>query len=221
MLGLAEEYAQLYFRGDYWQVTGPISSQISHNTYSVPRHMEYPFLDPHFIVRVDGRAEIGPNAALVAGPNVYDGFTGGPRELISRLRERPVSPKLKLLFDPEFLSLAWTERRRSVSKMAMCDGVREFIPSLTYSMLDGRGVGGVRNALISTDGFIPEAVEVWSGRSLHVLNYNSPGATGAPAYSAKLVEELTAKGLSDGLHARGKQPHASLWDFNATVARVP
>ena len=220
-LGLAQEYAQLHFRGDYWQVTGPISSQISHNIYSVPRRMEYPFLDPHFIVRADGRAEIGPNAAVVAGPYVYDGFTGGSRELISRLLERPVSPKLKLLFDPEFLSLAWTERKRSISKKAMCDGVGEFIPSLAYGMLGGRGVGGVRNALISTDGFIPEALEMWSGGSLHIMNYNSPGATGAPAYSAKLVAELATKGLVDGLHSRAKQPHASPWDFDETVADVP
>ncbi len=37
------------------------------------------------------------------------------------------------------------------------------------------------------EGFVPEAVVVEEVRSVHVLNYNSPGATGAPAFSAHLV----------------------------------
>ena len=42
------------------------------SVYSVPRFPEYPFLDPHWIVRFDGSSEVGPNAVPVFGPYSYD-----------------------------------------------------------------------------------------------------------------------------------------------------
>jgi len=149
-MGLAREYAELHFRGDYWAVRDPgISSRISHSIYSVPKRSEYPFLDPHLVLREDGRVEIGPNAAMVGGPYVYDGFTGGVTQLLSELVERPMAPKLRLLVDSEFLSLVWEEWRRSISKEAMCDRVREFVPTLGHEMLGAKAAGGVRNSLVS------------------------------------------------------------------------
>jgi L-2-hydroxyglutarate oxidase len=214
-MGIAKEFAELHFRGDYWKVTDPgISSRISHSIYSIPRHSEYPFLDPHLILRANGSVEIGPNAAMVAGPYVYNGFSGGMSQLASELIERPIAAKMGLFFDSEFLSLIWSEWRRSVSKKAMCDRVREFVPTLNHEMLGGRGVGGVRNSLVSGDGFVSEAVEKWSDHSLHVLNYNSPGATGAPAFSAQLVLSLIERGYLDNGGRRHGAPHRSLWSFS-------
>ena len=40
--------------------------------YSVPEFPDYPFLDPHWIIRVDGSCEIGPNAVPVFSPYGYD-----------------------------------------------------------------------------------------------------------------------------------------------------
>jgi L-2-hydroxyglutarate oxidase len=220
-LGLAREYAQLHFRGDYWKVRGTISSQISHNIYSVPKRAAYPFLDPHFIVRADGSSEIGPNAALVPSPNFYDYSGGGALRLAASFLQRPMTPKLRLLFEREFLSLAWTEGRRSSSKKAMCNAVKRFIPSLDQAMLGERGVGGIRNMIVDKNGLIPEAVELWSERSLHILNYNSPGATGAPAYSASLVASLNSKGYLDEMRPAITRRHEGLWNFDETVAEMP
>jgi L-2-hydroxyglutarate oxidase len=217
MLGLAKEYAQLHFRGDYWQVEGLIASQIGHNIYSVPRRSEFPFLDPHFVIRSDGKAEVGPNAALVAGPYVYQGFTGGATQLFSTILERPVLPKLKLFTNRDFLSLVWSEAEKSVSKRAMCEQVRNFIPSLNSNALGDKGVAGVRSSLIDGTGFVPEALELWSNLSLHILNYNSPGATGAPAYSAMLVSSLEERGCLSRLRERRDHPHSALWDFSQVI----
>jgi L-2-hydroxyglutarate oxidase len=39
--------------------------------YTVPKYPEYPFLDPHWIVRVDGKTEVGPNVVPVSSPYAY------------------------------------------------------------------------------------------------------------------------------------------------------
>ena len=216
-MGLAKGMSELHFRGDYWEVADPdVASRFSHCVYSVPRRTEYPFLDPHLVLRASGKVEIGPNAALVAGPYVYDGFTGGASQLASAIFERPMAPRLRLAVDSEFISLVREEWRRSISKRAMCDRVREFVPSLDHGMLGRRGVGGVRNSLIDGKGFVPEAVEESTDASLHILNYNSPGATGAPAYSALLVASLVEKGLL-GSRRRKETPHGSLWRFEGAA----
>src|SRR2546425_7363730 len=61
-LGVGLEYTDLHFRGEYWEVGPEWHYLCGRNIYTVPRHPELPFLDPHWIVRADGRREIGPNA---------------------------------------------------------------------------------------------------------------------------------------------------------------
>ena len=93
----------------------------------------------------------------------------------------------------------------------MCNRVREFIPSLSTGFLNGRGLAGVRNSLIDKNGFVPEALEIEGESSFHVLNYNSPGATGAPAYSAYLVNRMKERGFLDGFVR--KDETEKLWRF--------
>jgi len=75
-LGVGLEYTDLHFRGEYWEVGAEWHYLCGRNIYAVPRHPELPFLDPHWIVRADGRKEIGPNAVPVPGPYTYRGFSG-------------------------------------------------------------------------------------------------------------------------------------------------
>ena len=74
-MNLGKEFTDLHFRGEYWFVEKAFGQKISRNVYSVPKIREYPFLDPHFIVRADGSREVGPNAVLVSGPNTYQGLS--------------------------------------------------------------------------------------------------------------------------------------------------
>lgn len=210
MMGLASEYSELDFRGEYWLVDEPFASKVRRNIYTLPRHPEYPFLDPHFVVRADGLREIGPNAVMVTGPYVYEGL--GLRSL-SRMFARPQRPKLNLLTNADFLSMVANEWRSSLSKNAMCGRVRRFIPGLSHRFLNSRGVSGVRSSIIGNGGFVPEAIILQDERSLHVLNYNSPGATGAPSYSARLVARMHESGLLDGVRRKAQRPAESVWDF--------
>ncbi len=214
--GLAETYSVLHFRGDYWVVDEPFASKVGMNVYRPPRDPQFPFLDPHLVVRADGSREIGPNAALVTGPYAYGGIG---LSTASSLLAGPIVPKLKLLRDPAFLTLLAREWRSSLSKRAMCARVREFVPALQARMLNRRAVFGIRSSVVGDEGFVPEALLIKDEHSVHIINYNSPGATGAPAYSAMLVEELRRRGQLDGFRKKEASSDAS-WDFEQVVGAL-
>jgi len=213
--GLATEYASLNFRGEYWVVDEPFASRVTSNIYRPPQFPQYPFLDPHFVVRADGSRQIGPNAVIVPGPYVYSGI-GMSR--LGAFLARPVAPKRRLLMNRDFLSLVAGEWRSSLSKRAMCGRVRRFVPALSPNMLNGRAVFGIRSSVVDASGFVPEALLLRGEASAHIVNFNSPGATGAPAYSAMVVEKLQSWGCLDGLKTKEARTSIPGWDFRAVTA---
>ena len=64
-VGIAENFTDVHFRGEYWKAPKEYNSLTKASVYSVPEFPDYPFLDPHWIIRVDGTCEIGPNAVPV------------------------------------------------------------------------------------------------------------------------------------------------------------
>lgn len=219
-LGVGREYTDVHFRGEYWEIEPAHQFLSSRNIYTVPRHPELPFLDPHWIVRVDGRREIGPNAVPVAGPYAYRGIVGNPSDLSNKLLGRPLRNKLRLLVNPEFVTLAAEEWASSVSKKAMAKRAQEFLPGLRVEYLSRRGTAGVRANVVDRRGnFIREALELSGPHSYHITNYNSPGATGAPAFAAWTVQRLARAGHLD--HLKPKVPKAAgLWDYDAICAAI-
>jgi len=219
-LGVALEYTDLHFRGEYWEVDAARYYLSSRNLYTVPRHPELPFLDPHWIVRADGRREIGPNAVPVPGPYTYRGFFDDPSDLVQKFFESPVGNKLAVLVNPEFMTLATQEWASSISKRAMAKRVREFLPDLRVEDLTRPGTAGVRAQVVDRHGnFIKEAIEIPGPHSFHITNYNSPGATGSPAYTAWIVNLLAREGHLDHLKAKPPKP-SGLWDFDAICAAI-
>jgi len=215
--GLAKEYASLNFRGEYWVVDESFASRVSSNIYRPPQFPQYPFLDPHFVVRADGTRQIGPNAVLVPGPYVYSGI--GLSKLGAFL-DRPVAAKLRLLTNRDFVALVAGEWRSSLSKGAMCDRVRRFVPALNKGMLNRRAVFGVRSSVIDSSGFIPEAIQLRGEASAHIINFNSPGATGAPAFSAMVVAELREEGRLTWLSPTKEGHPIPDWDFEKVLTEL-
>ena len=76
MLGLATEYADLHFRGEYWIVDPQYSDLVKKTIYTVAEFKGYPFLDPHWIKKANGQTEVGPNAVPVPSPETYEGYIG-------------------------------------------------------------------------------------------------------------------------------------------------
>ncbi|TLZ45607.1 MAG: FAD-dependent oxidoreductase [Methanobacteriota archaeon] len=218
-LGVGLEYTDLHFRGEYWEIDPASHFLASRNIYTVPRHPDLPFLDPHWIIRADGRREIGPNAVPVAGPYTYRGF-GNPSEIPHKIFESPLRNKLRLLVNPDFLTLAAEEWASSISKRVMTKRAREFLPALKEDNLIRPGTAGVRASVVDRRGiFMKEAIELAGPHSYHITNYNSPGATGAPAYAAWTVLRLARSGLLDHLKPRAtKRPGP--WDFDAVTAAI-
>ena len=213
-LGIAKEYTDLHFRGEYWQAPPQYHDLTNRSVYSVPKYPEYPFLDPHWIVRVDGTREVGPNAVPVFGPYAYN-WTKNTRYLIPKILESIRSPgTYKILFDRQFLSLLSHEVKSSLSKPVMINRVTEFLPQLKASLFKKRGTAGIRSLLIDRDGkFVSDTMVIKENYSMHILNYNSPGATGSLPMGAAIVDELLHSGII--MDDRGKKDgeKKSIWDI--------
>jgi len=103
---------------------------------------------------------------------------------------------------------------------SMAKRVQEFLPDLRVEHLTRRGTAGVRAQVVDRHGnFIKEAIEIPGPHSFHVTNYNSPGATGSPAYTAWIVNLLGREGHLDHLKAKAPKP-TGLWDFDAVCAAI-
>lgn len=190
MMGVGKEYTDVHFRGEYWEAPKQYSDLTKLSIYSVPRHPEYPFLDPHWIVRGDGRREVGPNAVPVFGPYAYS-LGRNLADLIPKIIESLGTGAMKIMFDRQFLSLAATELKSSVSKTAMINRAREFLPALRPSAFTTRGTAGIRSSVVDSAGkFVPDTLVLEKDSSMHVLNYNSPGATGALPMAATIATAI-------------------------------
>jgi L-2-hydroxyglutarate oxidase len=215
MMGVAQSYTDLHFRGEYWQAPPQYHDLTKLSIYSVPKHPEYPFLDPHWIVRADNRREVGPNAVPVFGPYAY-GWRRNLADMLPKIMESSHTGARKIFFDRQFLSLASTELRSSLSKTAMINRVREFLPQLRPSAFTQRGTAGIRSSVIDKTGrFVPDTLVLERDSSLHVLNYNSPGATGALPMAANITSKIikaSALQMSD-------KPR-SLWDATTIADRM-
>jgi len=212
--GLVEEYSDLNFRGEYWIADGKYGNLVKTNVYSVAKFQGYPFLDPHWIKRANGETEIGPNAIPVLSPETYSGYLGDLATSIAKISEIATGNAKKLFMKPDFLSLISKEWLSSISKTVMIERVKKFIPSIRSSYFSKRGTAGIRTPIITPQGdFLPDVMELEGPNSYHVLNYNSPGATGVPAYSAFVVKKLQEKGLLD--YPVKTKP--SIWNFEKVI----
>jgi L-2-hydroxyglutarate oxidase len=214
-MGVAREYTDLHFRGEYWQASAEYHDLTKLSIYSVPKHPEYPFLDPHWIVRADGRREVGPNAVPVFGPYAY-GWRKNLKDMIPKLVESSRTGARRVAFDRQFLSLASSEFKSSISKKAMIERARDFLPALRASAFTKRGTSGIRSSVLDRMGkFVPDTMVMWQESSVHVLNYNSPGATGALPIAAMIASRI----MDSGAVAASEKPR-SLWDATAIAEQM-
>ena len=208
--GLLNDYSDLHFRGEYWVADSNIKNLVKTNIYTVPRYLEFPFLDPHWIKRANGETEIGPNAVPVDSPEAYDSFITDIPTTLSKISDIVTGSAKKLFLNPDFISLVSKEFLSSVSKSAMIERVKKFIPGIEPRNFLKRGTSGIRTPVLSPNGdFVSEMIEIEGKNSFHIVNYNTPGATGAPAYSAFVVKKLQEKGILP----QSKNQKNSIWDF--------
>jgi L-2-hydroxyglutarate oxidase len=215
MMGVAKGYTDIHFRGEYWQAPPEYHNLTKLSIYSVPKHPEYPFLDPHWIVRADNTCEVGPNAVPVFGPYAYNWRTN-LANMLPKIMESSQTGARKIFFDRQFLSLVSTELKSSLSKTMMINRVREFLPPLRPSAFTQRGTAGIRSSVVDKNGrFIPDTLILERDSSLHVLNYNSPGATGALPMAANIASKIIRAGI-----VQTSERARSLWDAHRIADRM-
>ena len=215
--GVAEKVTDVHFRGEYWKVPKEYSNLTKTSVYSVPEFPDYPFLDPHWIIRVDGSCEIGPNAVPVFSPYGYN-KTENIKEFIPKVLEMLGSGARKAIFDKQFQQLAMNEIQSSMSKSAMIDRVKRFLPKIDADKITEKGTAGIRSSVIDENGkFVPDVILVDDETSFHVLNYNSPGATGALPFSAHIVNHLNKTGL---FNSEDLNVQCGPWKFNEIIENL-
>ena len=212
--GVATEYSDLHFRGEYWIADHKYKDLVKTSIYTVAEFKGYPFLDPHWIRKANGQSEVGPNAVPVPSPETYSGYLGDVSTSLSKLKQIVTGNAIKLFKNPEFLSMISKEWLSSISKTAMINRVQKFIPKIKPEYFTKRGTAGIRSPIITPEGkFLPDVLELELSNSFHIINYNSPGATGAPAYSAFIIKKLQEKGFLD----YPQKKIESIWDFQKVI----
>ena len=207
----------MHFRGEYWRVPKEYNNLTKTSVYSVPEFPDYPFLDPHWIIRVNGSCEIGPNAVPVFSPYGYN-KSENIKEFIPKIIEMLNSGARKAIFDKQFQELAINEIQSSMSKSAMVKRVKKFLPKIDAKKITEKGIAGIRSSVIDINGkFIPDVILKSDEMSFHILNYNSPGATGVLPFSAYVVNNLNKVGL---LNEEDLDMQCGPWKFAEIIEKL-
>lgn len=216
-IGIAEKFTDVHFRGEYWKVPKEYNDLTKTSVYSVPEYPDYPFLDPHWIIRVNGNCEIGPNAVPVFSPYGYN-KTENIKEFIPKMLEMINSGARKAIFDKQFQELAINEIQSSMSKSKMINRVKRFLPKIDAKKITEKGTAGIRSSVINEDGqFVPDVILEGDAMSFHILNYNSPGATGALPFSAYVVNYLNKKGM---IESEISDAQCGFWKFSEIIEKL-
>jgi L-2-hydroxyglutarate oxidase len=214
---VAKNLTDVHFKGEYWKTPKKYHSLTKTSVYSVPEFPDYPFLDPHWIIRVDGSCEIGPNAVPVFSPYGYN-TTENIKEFIPKVFEMLGSGARKAIFDKQFQELAFSEIQSSMSKSVMIERVKKFLPKINSKEITEKGTAGIRSSVINENGkFVPDVILLEEDTSFHILNYNSPGATGALPFSAHVINQLHKRGLFEN-EDMGAQ--CGPWKFNDIIKKL-
>lgn len=214
---VAKELTDVHFRGEYWKAPSEYNNLTKTSIYSVPEFPDYPFLDPHWIIRVDGSCEIGPNAVPVFSPYGYN-KAENIKEFVPKMLEMLSSGARKAIFDKQFQELAMNEIQSSMSKSAMVERVRRFLPKINADKIIEKGIAGIRSSIIDENGkFAPDVILIEGEASFHILNYNSPGATGALPFSAYIVNHLHKSGL---FSSETTDSQCGPWQFSQIIEKL-
>ena len=65
--------------------------------------------------------------------------------------------------------------------------------------------------------FVPDVILLEEDASLHILNYNSPGATGVLPFSAHIINQLQKRGLFENENIEAQ---CGPWKFNKIIENL-
>jgi (S)-2-hydroxyglutarate dehydrogenase len=172
------------FRGEYLRLRPHVRDRVRHLIYPVP-DPRYPFLGVHLTPRVDGEADLGPNAVLALAREGY------------RRRDVTWDELSRLARSAAFRRLArqhWRtgvrEMRGSLWRRAYLAEARSYLPWLRPGDVT-RAPAGVRAQAVDPDGALVDDFRIHRvGPVTTVRNAPSPAATASMAIAEHIVAEL-------------------------------
>ena len=173
------------FRGEYLRLRPHARGRVRHLIYPVP-DPAYPFLGVHLTPRIDGEADIGPNAVLALAREGY------------RRRDVSAAQLARLARSAAFRRLArqnWRaglqEMRGSLSRRAFLAEARTYLPWLEPGDVMPTPAG-VRAQAVDLDGSLADDFRVHQiGPVTTVRNAPSPAATASLAIAERIVAKLS------------------------------
>jgi L-2-hydroxyglutarate oxidase LhgO len=173
------------FRGEYLRLRPHARDRVRHLIYPVP-DPAYPFLGVHLTPRIDGEADIGPNAVLALAREGY------------RRRDVSAAQLARLTRSLAFRKMAqrnWRaglrELRGSLSRRAFLAEARSYLPWLGPGDVQA-APAGVRAQAVDPDGSLVDDFRIHRlGPVTAVRNAPSPAATAALAIAERIVAELS------------------------------
>lgn len=186
MAGAGLDYTIVPFRGEFYYLDPKKAGIIRSMVYGAP-DVRYPFLGIHWTRMVGGRVKVGPNAVLALGREAYGRYTVSPGD-VARMAADP--RVWKMAASGEFRKLAARNLKTSLSKIAFLREALRLVSGASPSDFT-RGAPGIRAQLVGRDGGMVDDILVErKGRSLHVLNWVSPGLTCALPFADELAASL-------------------------------
>jgi len=172
------------FRGEYLRLRPHVAGRVRRLIYPVP-DPRYPFLGVHLTPRVDGTADLGPNAVLALAREGY------------RRRDVSLDELGRLARSAAFWRLAgrhWMtgvrEMRGSLWRRAYLAEARTYLPWITLADVTS-APAGVRAQAVDADGGLVDDFRISRvGPVTSVRNAPSPAATASMAIAEHIVEGL-------------------------------
>lgn len=186
MAGLDPEVRIVPFRGEYYRLSDEAAPLVRALIYPVP-DPRFPFLGVHFTRRVDDFVEVGPNAVLALGREHYRGVTADWAELRSILAFSGFRRLARRHFVSGISELLNSRSTRLYARLA-----RRLVPDLRAEQLQPGGAGVRAQAVDNTGKLVDDFVIEEAGRSVHVLNAPSPGATASLAIGRHVADRVEA-----------------------------
>jgi L-2-hydroxyglutarate oxidase LhgO len=179
------------FRGEYLRLRPEVRQKVRHLIYPVP-DPAYPFLGVHLTPRIDGEADLGPNAVLALAREGYRWRDVSPGQL-SRLARSAAFRRLAR----QNWRAGLREMRGSVSRQGFLAEARTYLPWLESGHVTS-APAGVRAQAVDPDGSLVDDFRIHRiGPVTAVRNAPSPAATASMAIAEQIVSELTPS-LSTG-----------------------
>jgi len=171
------------FRGEFYMLKPERQYLVKNLIYPTP-DPAYPFLGVHFMRRIRGGVECGPNASMALAREGY-------RQTDFSLRDTAESLTFPGFW--KFLlrhrGMCWNELKHRYSKKVFCRSLQRLVPEIQIEDLVEGGCG-VRAQALSPAGNLLDDFQFARGEgALHVLNAPSPAATAALAIADEVVNQ--------------------------------